>query len=192
MIGNCSLRWLISRCFSVLWVDWINNYIYVHVLCTKAVGIWNLVHHYISKGIREQFKMTSISKCTFACFISSSAISIRFFLKATTRLALKPVSSMEKILSSKKKKKKHYQIVQFIPKEGFKVGMEKDEYMNPSFPTLKACQISADSVSGAPLPVECPCSSAVPYLRPCWNSHSQLTLGLACRGDPDMFHTVRH
>lgn len=44
--------------------------------------------------------MTSVSKDTFACFISSSAISIRFFLKATTRLALKPVSSMEKTLSS--------------------------------------------------------------------------------------------
>lgn len=46
--------------------------------------------------------MTSVSKGTFACFISSSAISIRFFLKATTRLALKPVSSMEKTLFSKK------------------------------------------------------------------------------------------
>lgn len=52
-------------------------------------------------------------------------------------------------------------------KGGTQCRSRKGECTNLSFQTLKACQISADSVFGALLPVECPCSSVVPCLRPC-------------------------
>lgn len=38
---------------------------------------------------------------------------------------------------------------------------------NLSSQTLRACQISAGTAAGVPLPEECPCSSAEPYPKPC-------------------------
>lgn len=38
---------------------------------------------------------------------------------------------------------------------------------NLSSQTLRACQISAGTAAGAPLPGECPCSSVEPYPKPC-------------------------
>lgn len=61
---------------------------------------------------------------------------------------------------------------------------------NLSCQTLRACQISASTASGAPLLGECPCSSVELYPKTCWSSRSQPTPELACTEGPDMFQTV--
>lgn len=52
-------------------------------------------HHHILSQSDQRMVVCLTVLLTLACFISSSAISMRFFLKATTRLPLKLVSSRE-------------------------------------------------------------------------------------------------
>lgn len=104
---------------------------------------------------------------TLACFISSSAISMRFFLKATTRLPLKLVSSRRKTLWSLKRAHVVHTVVGRQEQVQNMSTSVRYGYTNLSSQTLKACQISAGSAAGDPLPEECPCFSVEPYPKPC-------------------------
>lgn len=119
---------------------------------------------------------------TLACFISSSVISMRFFLKATTRLPLKIVSSgcWERETKSSSNRR-------LVGRSGKRLNkatsfMRRDNDLSSQ--SRRACQTSAGTAAGAPRPVGCPCSSGEPYPKPCWSSRSLPVPWPACTEGP--------
>lgn len=114
---------------------------------------------------------------------------MRFFLKATTRLPLKIVSS---VLGKGDK-------VQFKWVARWKIWQSAEQASafvcqrtNLSSRSQRACQISAGTAAGAPRPVGCPCSSVEPYPKPCWNSRSQPVPWPACTEGPGQIKQTKN
>lgn len=113
---------------------------------------------------------------------------MRFFLKATTRLPLKIVSSVFFVFFGgwvgRQSPVQNVLLVGRLGKLSNKPTSFMCRHTNLSSQTQRACQISAGTAAGAPQPVGCPCSSAEPYPKPCWNSRSQPMPGPACKEGP--------
>lgn len=151
--------------------------IHVNIQALRRLAVRNISCAVCNREYCKGCNMCKRLPLAFACLISSSVISMRFFLKATTRLPLKMVSSVGVTRSSSK-------CVAHWNKHSNRSTLFMCQHTNLSSQTQRACQISAGTAAGAPQPVGCPCSSVEPYPRPCLNSHSLLMPGRACRGGP--------